>query len=74
MIELIEDCDNILDRYHMSDCLSCNVIEGHWLMYEQPQYRGRMIYLRPGEHRTLRDLGISGMRHISLRRIMDPCY
>uniref|UniRef100_A0A3B4G8P7 Gamma-crystallin M3-like n=1 Tax=Pundamilia nyererei TaxID=303518 RepID=A0A3B4G8P7_9CICH len=71
--ELMDDCDNIMDRYSLSDCQSCNVIDGHWLMYEQPHYRGRMVYLRPGEYRSMRDIGYSGMRLSSARRIMDSC-
>ncbi|XP_016302262.1 gamma-crystallin M2-like [Sinocyclocheilus anshuiensis] len=42
MYEMMDDCDNYMDRYHMPHCQSCNVMDGHWLMYEQPQYRGRM--------------------------------
>ncbi|XP_044064345.1 gamma-crystallin M3-like [Siniperca chuatsi] len=74
MYELMDDCDNIMDRYRMSDCMSCSVMDGHWLMYEQPHYRGRMMYLRPGEYRSFRDMGMSGMRFMSMRRIMDSCY
>ncbi|XP_069577131.1 gamma-crystallin M3-like [Brachyistius frenatus] len=71
--ELMDDCDNIQDRYRMSDCQSANVMDGHWLMYEQAQYRGRMMYMRPGEYRSLRDVGYSGMRLSSVRRIMNSC-
>ncbi|KAM9342625.1 gamma-crystallin M3-like isoform 1-T1 [Pholidichthys leucotaenia] len=73
--ELVDDCDSIMDRYRMSDCQSANVTDGHWLMYEQPQFRGRMIYLRPGEYRSMRDMGMdsSDMRIGSVRRIMDSC-
>uniref|UniRef100_A0AAR2LNZ5 Beta/gamma crystallin 'Greek key' domain-containing protein n=1 Tax=Pygocentrus nattereri TaxID=42514 RepID=A0AAR2LNZ5_PYGNA len=75
MHELMDDCDSIQKRYRMSDCQSCNVMEGHWLLYEQPDFRGRMIYLRPGEYRSLRDMGVGPMnfRIGSLRRIMEPC-
>uniref|UniRef100_A0A3Q3WVB8 Beta/gamma crystallin 'Greek key' domain-containing protein n=1 Tax=Mola mola TaxID=94237 RepID=A0A3Q3WVB8_MOLML len=73
MNELIDDSDNIMDRFRMSDCMSANVIEGHWLLYEQPHYRGRMMYLRPGEHKSFRDLGMSGIRFMSMRRITDMC-
>ena len=69
--EMMDDCDNIHDRYHMSDCQSCHVFDGHWLMYEQPNYRGRMMYMRPGEYRNFRDMGYSGMRWMSMRRIND---
>ncbi|KAM8855832.1 gamma-crystallin M3-like isoform 2-T2 [Spinachia spinachia] len=71
--ELMEDCDNIQDRTRMSDCQSCNVMDGHWLMYEQPQFRGKMMYLRPGEHRSFRDTGYDGMRFSSIRRVTDSC-
>ncbi|XP_033471670.2 gamma-crystallin M3-like [Epinephelus lanceolatus] len=73
MYELMDDCDNIQDRYHMSDCQSCNVMDGHWLMYEQPHYRGRMMYLRPGEYRSFREMGYDGSRFSSIRRITDSC-
>ncbi|KAJ8255532.1 hypothetical protein COCON_G00193960 [Conger conger] len=73
MHECMDDCDSIMDRYRMSDCQSCNVMDGHWLMYEQPHYRGRMMYMRPGEYRSFRDMGYSNMRWMSMRRIMDTC-
>ncbi|XP_054643363.1 gamma-crystallin M1-like [Dunckerocampus dactyliophorus] len=71
--ELQEDCDNIMDRFRMNDILSCQVMEGHWLLYEQPHFRGRVIYVRPGEHRSIREMGMSGIRLMSLRRITDMC-
>ncbi|MEQ2198984.1 hypothetical protein XENOCAPTIV_021927 [Xenoophorus captivus] len=74
MHELMDDCDSIVDHYRMSDCMSCHVMDGHWLIYEQPHYRGRMMYLRPGEYRSFREMGMSGMRFMSMRRIMDSCY
>ncbi|XP_071196181.1 gamma-crystallin M3-like [Salvelinus alpinus] len=75
MHEMVDDCDSIQGRYRMSDCQSCNVMDGHWLMYEQPHFRGRMIYLRPGEYRSLSDMGLGpmDMRIGSIRRIMDSC-
>ncbi|KAL0184176.1 hypothetical protein M9458_019872 [Cirrhinus mrigala] len=72
MYEMTDDCDNIMDRYRMSHCQSCHVMDGHWLMYEQPHYRGRMWYFRPGEYRNFRDMG--GMRFMSTRRINDSFY
>ncbi|XP_057708315.1 gamma-crystallin M3-like [Corythoichthys intestinalis] len=71
--EIQEECDNIMDRYHMNDCMSCQVMDGHWLMFEQPNFRGRMAYLRPGEYRNFREMGMNGMRVMSIRRIMDSC-
>ncbi|XP_040004387.1 gamma-crystallin M3-like [Xiphias gladius] len=71
MSELVEDCENITERFSMSECLSCQVIEGHWLLYEQPNFRGKMLYLRPGEYRSFRDLGMSSTRFMSMKRIVD---
>ena len=72
--ELMEDCESLQDRYHMSDCQSCNVMDGHWLMFEQPSYRGRMIYVRPGEYRSFREMGMINQTRISsIRRIMEMC-
>ncbi|XP_053181265.1 gamma-crystallin M2-like [Scomber japonicus] len=74
MHELMDDCDSVMDRYRMSNCMSCNVMDGHWLMYEQAHYRGRMMYFRPGEYRNFMNMGMSGMRFMSMRRITDSCY
>ncbi|XP_020355013.1 gamma-crystallin M3-like [Oncorhynchus kisutch] len=77
MHEMMDDCDSIQERFRMSDCQSCNVMDGHWLMYEQPNFRGRQMYMRPGEYRSFRDMGMGmggmsgGMRFMSMRRIMD---
>ncbi|KAM9449781.1 gamma-crystallin M2-like [Clarias gariepinus] len=72
-MDVMDDCDSFMDRYHWSNSfMSCNVMDGHWLMYEHPHYRGRMWYFRPGEYRNFRDYG--GMRFMSMRRIMDSWY
>lgn len=71
MMELNDDCPNLMDRFHMSDFNSCNVMDGHWMMYEQPNYRGRMYYMRPGEYRRYNDWGGMSPRIGSIRRIMD---
>uniref|UniRef100_A0A671PE65 Gamma-crystallin M2-like n=1 Tax=Sinocyclocheilus anshuiensis TaxID=1608454 RepID=A0A671PE65_9TELE len=60
MYEMMDDCDNYMDRYHMPHCQSCNVMDGHWLMYE------------PREYRSFSNMG--GMRFMSMRRIMDSWY
>lgn len=74
MHELTEDCDNMMNRYRMSDFQSCNVMDGHWMLYEQPNYRGGMLYLWPGEYRNLRELGWSNvLKFNSFKRIMDSC-
>ena len=76
MRELMEDCDDVMDRLSMSSVMSCDVKEGHWLLFEQPHFRGRMMYMRPGEHRNFMSMGgsMSSMRVMSMRRIMESCH
>uniref|UniRef100_H2MXI5 Beta/gamma crystallin 'Greek key' domain-containing protein n=1 Tax=Oryzias latipes TaxID=8090 RepID=H2MXI5_ORYLA len=69
MQELREDCQSLQERYSMSDCQSCIVMSGHWLLFEQPGFRGRMVYLRPGEYRSLRDASTG--RFSSVQRITE---
>ncbi|XP_073711218.1 gamma-crystallin S-1 [Misgurnus anguillicaudatus] len=71
MMELMDDCPNLMDRFHMSDFQSCHVMDGHWLMYEQPNYTGRHFYLRPGEYKRYSDWGGMSSRMGSIRRVMD---
>ncbi|CAL8308789.1 unnamed protein product [Merluccius merluccius] len=71
MMELSDDCPNVMDRFHMSEVNSCSVSDGHWLMYEQPNYRGKMYYLRPGDYRRYGDWGGASGRVGSIRRLMD---
>ncbi|XP_028823593.1 gamma-crystallin M2-like [Denticeps clupeoides] len=74
MYEFMDDCDNCMDRYRMNGCMSCHVMDGHWLMYEQPHYRGRMWYFGPGEYRNFMNMGWGNMHFMSMRRIMDSWY
>ncbi|XP_056222575.1 gamma-crystallin M1-like [Seriola aureovittata] len=74
MSELMDDCDNVMDCYRMSNCMSCHVMDRHWLMYEQPHYRGRMMYMRPGEYRSFMNMGMGNMKFMSMKRIMDSHY
>ncbi|XP_060718868.1 gamma-crystallin M2-like [Tachysurus vachellii] len=75
-MDVTDDCDSIMDRYHWSSgCMSCHVMDGHWLMYEYPHYKGRMWYFRPGEYRSFREMmGSSSTRFMSMRRILDSWY
>ncbi|KAJ8415079.1 hypothetical protein AAFF_G00007770 [Aldrovandia affinis] len=71
MMELMDDCPNFMEHFHMSDIHSCNVMDGHWLFYDQPNYRGRMYYMRPGEYRRYSDWGGMSSRIGSVRRITN---
>lgn len=71
MMELMDDCPNLMDRFRNFNFNSCNVMDGHWLLYEQPNYRGRHYYLRPGMYRSFSDWSGNSSRIGSLRRLMD---
>ncbi|XP_037095417.1 gamma-crystallin M3-like [Syngnathus acus] len=73
MNELLDDCDDIMERFGMTECLSCQVMEGPWLLFEQPNHRGRMVYVKPGEQRSFREMGVSSTRFMSMKRITDSC-
>ncbi|KAG8004520.1 Gamma-crystallin B [Nibea albiflora] len=71
MQELGDNCPNVQERVHMSEINSINVVQGHWLLYDQPSYRGRIYYLRPGEYRRYSDWGSNSARIGSIRQITD---
>ncbi|XP_064419525.1 gamma-crystallin M2-like isoform X1 [Latimeria chalumnae] len=71
MMEFMDDCPSVYDRFHYHDIYSCNVMDGHWMFYEQPNYRGRQYYMRPGEYRRYSDWGGMSSRIGSFRRIRD---
>ncbi|KAJ1186771.1 hypothetical protein NDU88_003552 [Pleurodeles waltl] len=69
MMEFNDDCPNVYDRFHLNDIDSCNVQDGHWIFYEEPNYRGRQYYLRPGQYRRYTDWGAMSPRIGSFRRM-----
>ncbi|XP_038196111.1 gamma-crystallin E-like [Arvicola amphibius] len=71
MVEITDDCSHLQDRFHFSDFHSFHVLEGYWVLYEMPNFRGRQYLLRPGEYRRYHDWGAVNARVGSLRRIMD---
>ncbi|XP_077655425.1 gamma-crystallin E isoform X1 [Urocitellus parryii] len=71
MVEITEDCSSLQDRFHFSDIHSFHVLEGYWVLYELPNYRGRQYLLRPGEYRRYLDWGALSARVGSLRRVID---
>ncbi|KAM3607616.1 uncharacterized protein V6R79_010726 [Siganus canaliculatus] len=71
MMDLVDDCPSVLDRFHVNDIFSCNVTNGNWLFYEHPNYRGRMYLIRPGEYKRFSEWGGRSARVGSIRRITD---
>lgn len=71
MMDLVDDCPCVMDRFHINDIFSCNVTNGNWLFYEHSNYRGRMYLIRPGEYKRFSEWGGRSARVGSIRRIMD---
>uniref|UniRef100_UPI0037E8858B crystallin, gamma MX, like 2 n=1 Tax=Semicossyphus pulcher TaxID=241346 RepID=UPI0037E8858B len=68
-MEFMDDCPNVHDRFRFRDIYSCNVMEGFWIFYEHPNYRGRQYFLRPGEYRACGDWGCHNPMVGSFRRM-----
>ncbi|KAM8933387.1 gamma-crystallin 2-like isoform 1-T1 [Pelodytes ibericus] len=71
MKEYISDCSNIYESFSVHDVLSCNVLEGYWIFYEESGFKGKQYFLRPGEYRRYSNWGSINSKVGSLRRIMD---
>ncbi|XP_053326788.1 gamma-crystallin 2-like [Spea bombifrons] len=71
MKEYINDCSNIFESFRVHDVLSCNVLDGYWIFYEEPGFKGSQYFLRPGEYRRYNNWGSINSKVGSLRRIMD---
>ncbi|XP_017402201.1 gamma-crystallin D isoform X1 [Cebus imitator] len=71
MIEFTEDCTSLQDHFHFNEIHSLNALEGSWVLYELPNYRGRQYLLRPGDYRRHQDWGSVNARVGSLRRVID---
>ncbi|XP_058404644.1 gamma-crystallin B-like isoform X1 [Diceros bicornis minor] len=69
--EITDDCLSLQDNFHLSEIHSLSVLEGWWVLYEMPGYRGRQYLLRPGEYRRYHDWGAVNAKAGSLRRVMD---
>ncbi|XP_053326794.1 gamma-crystallin M2-like [Spea bombifrons] len=69
MLEAADDCPSVFDSFNHHDIQSCNVFDGYWIFYEEPNYRGRQYYLRPGEYRRFRDWGAMNARVGSFKKI-----
>ncbi|XP_010787234.1 gamma-crystallin M2-like isoform X1 [Notothenia coriiceps] len=55
MMEFMDDCPCVSDRFHHRHVYSSNIMNGFWIFYEYPNFRGRQYFLRPGEYRRYRD-------------------
>uniref|UniRef100_A0A3Q2ZIW8 Gamma-crystallin M2-like n=1 Tax=Kryptolebias marmoratus TaxID=37003 RepID=A0A3Q2ZIW8_KRYMA len=68
-MELTDDCPSLYERFNFNDVSSCKVMDGHWIFYEHPHYRGRQYLMRPGEYRRFHEWGSMSPRVGSIKRI-----
>uniref|UniRef100_A0A8D0GJX9 Beta/gamma crystallin 'Greek key' domain-containing protein n=1 Tax=Sphenodon punctatus TaxID=8508 RepID=A0A8D0GJX9_SPHPU len=71
VIELMEDCPQVMEQLRAHDILSCSVLEGHWIFYELSNYRGRQFLLKPGEYKKVSDWSSVIGKVGSLRRATE---
>ncbi|XP_075037472.1 gamma-crystallin-3-like [Mixophyes fleayi] len=69
MMEFTEDCQCVYEKFRYHDIHSCNVLDGHWMFYEESNYKGRQYYLKPGEYRRYTNWGANSSRVGSFRRV-----
>ncbi|MBN3307277.1 CRYGS protein, partial [Amia calva] len=69
--EATEDCPSVLERFRAREVHSCKVLEGVWVFYENPNYRGRQYVLEKGEYRKPVDWGAVCPTVQSFKRITE---
>lgn len=70
MMELVDECPNLMDRFRICNFNSCDVMDGYWLIYEQPNYRGRHYYLKLGLYRSFSEWSGTNSKVGSIRRLV----
>ncbi|XP_078085257.1 gamma-crystallin S-1-like [Mustelus asterias] len=71
MMEFMDDCPSVYDRFRHRDIHSSHVMDGYWTFYEHPNYRGRQYFMRPGEYKRYSDWGGDNSTIGSFRRMRE---
>uniref|UniRef100_A0A8C9SES5 Beta/gamma crystallin 'Greek key' domain-containing protein n=1 Tax=Scleropages formosus TaxID=113540 RepID=A0A8C9SES5_SCLFO len=71
MLELTDDVPLLVDRFSRREIHSCNVLDGAWVFYEHPNYRGRQYLLERGEYRRFTEWNALHSTVGSIRRVQD---
>lgn len=71
VIEAMDDCPSVLDKFHWREVHSCRVLGGWWVFYEHPNYKGRQYLLEKGEYRKPTDWGAVCPAVQSFRRVTE---
>ncbi|XP_044287116.1 gamma-crystallin S [Varanus komodoensis] len=71
MNEFTEDCPSLMEQFHFREIHSCKVMDGAWVFYEHPNFRGRQYLLERGEYSKPMEWGAASPVVQSFRRIME---
>ncbi|KAJ1186831.1 hypothetical protein NDU88_003611 [Pleurodeles waltl] len=74
MMDFTMDCPNVQEEFRHHNIRSCNLLDGYWIFYEEPNYRGHQYLLKPGEYSRFSDWGASNSKIGSLRRAIEVPY
>uniref|UniRef100_A0A8C7DZ13 Crystallin gamma S n=1 Tax=Naja naja TaxID=35670 RepID=A0A8C7DZ13_NAJNA len=70
MHESAEDCPSVMEKFHLPEIHSCKVLDGAWVFYEHPNFRGKQYFLERGEYSKPTEWGaatplVQSFRHIA---------
>ncbi|KAM8749931.1 gamma-crystallin M2-like [Acanthopagrus schlegelii] len=69
--ECFEDCPSVYDTLKFHEFHSCVVMDGAWVLYEQPNYQGHQYFLERGEYPNYTDWGATSPAVGSFRMIKE---
>uniref|UniRef100_H0XT43 Crystallin gamma N n=1 Tax=Otolemur garnettii TaxID=30611 RepID=H0XT43_OTOGA len=72
-LELVEDCPFLQSRGWAKNCVNAIKVygDGAWVLYEEPNYRGRMYLVERGDFRSFSDWEAHSARVQSLRKVVN---
>ncbi|XP_036965792.1 gamma-crystallin 2-like [Acanthopagrus latus] len=70
-MELTEDMISTQEKWPSQKVMSCKVLEGSWIFFEEPNYSGCYYVLDRGDYQYSPDWGSQGSTVGSIRRIME---
>ncbi|XP_023805648.1 beta-crystallin S-1-like [Oryzias latipes] len=71
-LELGENVPTFQEHWQNRPVHSCKVLEGAWVFYDQPNYRGRQYLLERGQYRRHSEWGGMQPSVGSIRRVESP--
>ncbi|XP_063780894.1 gamma-crystallin N [Pseudophryne corroboree] len=72
-LEFCEDCPFLQGRGWNKNCVNAIKVygDGAWVLYEEPNYRGRMYIVERGDYRTFNEWQAQSANIQSIRRVVN---